>query len=150
MYGTTTDMSTRDAMAALRKQGFVTAIVHFSGGNDEGGADGFVGVKADGEQVRIDGSDARQDQEYDPVSQTWKSTGWVVHSWGQDRSYTTRPATPEEIEHARICEVLEGPIYDQYGSFAGEFYVDGTCTWDVATGKAEMHGHYQSMVGEDF
>lgn len=141
MYGSTTSMSTSDAMAALRKKGCVKAIVHFSGGNDEGGADGFTFLTADGTKIEMDmRTEAHQD---------WDTKKWVVYTW-EGREQKSRPATDVEIEDARLREVLEQPIYDQYGSFAGEFYVSGECTWDVATGKAEMHGHYEYTTGEDF
>lgn len=149
---TDTDMSTNEAMTILRQRGIVKVDVHFSGGNDEGGADRFTATTADGTEVDL-GFDthAYRDSTYDTTTRSWRHGSWVVGSWDQEtRKHSTRPATDAEVESARLRDALESPIYAEYGSFAGEFYVDGTCTWDVATGKSEMHGEYGSMSYDRF
>ena len=147
-----TKMSTTEAMNVLRSRGIVKVDVHFSGGNDEGGADGFTAFDAEGKEVALDlDSNAYEDQEFDPATKRWKPIGWTVHSFDPvERKHGKRPATPEEIEIARLRDALEAPIYEEYGGFAGEFYVDGTCTWDVAAGRSEMHGSYGHMTYDDF
>ena len=141
-------------MTTLRDLGVATVNVEFSGGNDEGGADAITYLDASGSQVAVDTPNAQayEGNEYDPDTKNWKSTGWIVASWGdgEDRKYTTRPATPDEIRAAELRKVLEAPIYDRYGSFAGEFSVYGTLTWDVATSTNEMHGQESYSEWNEF
>lgn len=40
----------------------------------------------------------------------------------------------------KIAEALAEPVYSEYGSFAGEYYVNGTLTWDVASRKISIEG----------
>ena len=120
---------TRPALfAELRKRNIKSVAVHFSGGNDEGGADQFIAVQVDGTEVQLD----------DPgVHEDWNTKQPVVHQWAAAGS-ASRPATPEEIVQQGLVDALEAPVYAEYGSFGGEFSVSGTVTWDVAAGKVKM------------
>jgi hypothetical protein len=141
-----TNLSTPSAMQILRDLGVATVKVEFSGGNDEGGADSIVYLDASGSQVTLGLPDTRAYQSSKFDADTWKPTGWIVSEYeppaeGEERGkWGTRPATPEEIRASDLLQVLEAPIYDRYGSFAGEFSVYGILTWDVATGKPSMDG----------
>lgn len=139
-------MNQHQAMVALRERGVAKVVVHFSGGNDEGGADLTEFFDAADEKVEVPRSRATEDQRYDQATRRWLSAGWVVNERAPDgeRGWTQRPATDDEILLAQLDRVLEEPIYDRYGSFAGDFEVYGTVTWDVATGKHEMHGEMRS------
>lgn len=139
-------METRDrnrALGALRSRNIVKVVVHFSGGNDEGGADEITGTTADGQTVNLKGSNAHRGSKFNSVTRQWEDTGWVVYDQTGER-----PATPDEIASSDLSDILESPVYDEYGSFAGEFYVSGTVTWDVATGRVKMErneemSHYE-------
>lgn len=142
-----------ETMRWLRDRGVAKVEIPFSGGNDEGGTDGFTALDQNGNEVRLPVSSAVLDTVWDRAARTWKPTEWVVRSWegdfGKDRTLVTRPATPEEIEVTRVQACLEQPIFDRYHSFAGEFQVYGTLTWDVGTGQHELHGQESHEVWED-
>lgn len=141
-YNTITPAQEREALAALRSRGIARVEIYFSGGNDEGGADGVNYLDANGNKIDSLSSDAHQD---------WQTKKWVVTTYNREKGgYDTRDATAEEVTLAQLNEVLEAPIYDRWGSFAGEFYVDGTLTWDVASGTHEMHGQEQVSTWESF
>lgn len=139
MYGdVTTDKD--KTLALLRERGIVKVEVHFSGGNDEGGADDVTATLKDGTQTRLNPGNAHQD---------WNSKEWVVGAYDETHKYATRPATPGEVAEATLSELLEAPVYDTYDSFAGEFYVDGTVTWDVDAGTCTMTRSEQVMTHDD-
>lgn len=155
---TNTEHTKTSAMTALRGIGVATVKIEFSGGNDEGGADAIVLLDAEGNPV--DGAslnlnaNAYPDQQYE--NGRWVSKGWAVSEYveseveGERGKYTRRPATGDEVRGASLRTLLERPIYDEYGSFAGEFEVYGTLTWDVATGEAAMSGQVGYMEYNSF
>lgn len=121
----TESLTREQAFAELRRRNITKVTVHFSGGNDEGGAESIVAVSADG---------AETDLLVNPeVYQDWDTKKWVV-GYGDN----ARPATEDEIASKQLAETLEAPVYHAYGGFAGDFSVSGTVTWDVATGKVVM------------
>lgn len=138
-----------NAMQNLRSAGVATVTVEFSGGNDEGGADGIDYFDAEGNALIVAGSHAYNESgsRYDPDTGKFVQSParWVVYETG-----TKRDATPAEIELAQVATVLEHPIYDRWGSFAGEFYVHGTLTWDVAAGTYKLSGQETVETYEDF
>lgn len=146
---TPTQSEVYEAMQTLKGLGVAKVEVHFSGGNDEGGPDDVTFLDADGNKVEGPRDpNVYQDRQWDEVTRSYGEPQWTAYvgpKWN-DR----RPATDEEIAASKLHGVLASPIYAEYGSFAGEFYVDGTCTWDVATAKSETHGRYESRVWEEF
>lgn len=140
----------RDVMQTLRDAGVATVTIEFSGGNDEGGPDGIDYLDAAGNKVdTIPSSNAYEDRAWDPTTRTYGAPAWVVHLFA-DGKFTQRPATDDEVKASKIAQVLEFPIYDRWGSFAGEFYVQGTVTWDVVTGTHKVTGQESHEVWEDF
>lgn len=137
----------RSAMQTLQGLGVATIEVEFSGGNDEGGADGISYLDADGNEVSVPKSNAYEDEQWNSTTKRFDSTGWQVRT-GDWKDQTTRPATDEEVLFAKIAQIVEYPIYERYGSFAGEFYVYGTLRWDVAAGTHKMEGQESHEVWE--
>lgn len=151
MYGyeLASPADTRSTMQALTAVGVATVEIEFSGGNDEGGVDEMRFLDTDGKPVEMPKSSAHE-------RIVWKdgrdqSEGWVVYdrSLSEDYRHQYRPATDEEIRVAKIDKVLTAPIYARYYSFAGEFYVHGMVTWDVAAGTHKMSGQESHEVWED-
>lgn len=145
----TQDMTQAQAMMFLRLRGVAKVVVHFSGGNDEGGADTVEFLAADGSEVPVPESNAYRTSKWNNKTRAYEDLGYIVGSW-VDGKYSHRPATDEEIQLARVRTVLEQPIYDSYGSFAGDFHVEGKVVWDVARGTYKMGGqqsyeHYASF-----
>jgi hypothetical protein len=151
MYGyNPTPSDIRQAMQALKDLGVTKVSIPFSGGNDEGGADDIDYFDADGNTVEgIPTNQAHLSQKWDADHQTFVDEGWMVTNWNV-RPSVSRPATDEEVTVAKLTQVLEYPIYDRWGSFAGEFYVQGTLTWDVSTGKHTLEGQESHEVWESF
>lgn len=154
MYGyNPTQADTRAAMQTLRDRGVAKVVIHFSGGNDEGGADGADFLDADGNKVEgIDNSaHVYENETWDSVNRRFVSQGWTVSAYNRaEGRYENREATADEIAVAKLMTILEAPIYDRYGSFAGEFYCHGTVEWDVASGTNEMHGQESHEEWDSF
>lgn len=108
-------MTQDEVFAELARRGATHATVRYSGGNDEGGADG-IEIRA-GEEVLAD-----IDEHYFP----WDYV---------DGKRVDRELTAEEISNMRLATALCKPFYDKWGGFSGDFDVCGTLTWDVAAGE---------------
>lgn len=137
----------REAVDNLRKAGVATVTVSFSGGNDEGGADSIEYLDAAGALIgSIPKADAYESSEWDANTRTYGPPTWHVYEGYNNK----RPATAEEIKWAKVAQVLESPIYERFGSFAGDFYVQGNVTWDIDKGTYEMHGEEEVHSWESF
>lgn len=108
---------TRNEMwAELEKRGVTKAEVHFSGGNDEGSID-HVYLMNDDEVI------ATLQEEY--IMAVWEKGAWKY-----------------EKEHSldgKLVNSLAEPVEERYGSFAGDFYVDGIVSYDVKNRKVMMN-----------
>lgn len=136
-------MDRSQVFAHMNANGIAKIVVSFSGGNDEGGADGMT--------AHLTNGTTKEMQPGEIAYQEWPENSWVVHDYDQaTHTSTKRPATPEEIALTELNEALEGPIYDTYGGFAGEFHVSGVLTWDAAARTAKMTGEESSEVSEPF
>jgi hypothetical protein len=161
-------MTRQQVFAELRRRGISKVVCGFSGGNDEGGVDSMEAT--DGEGNIVEGFLSREtyvhrtysegDQVFEDGTSVPKGV-WVVHvpdapkvkhpRWGSD-VIPVRRATEEEVSDSSLTEALEEPCHSRYGSFAGDFYVSGTYTWDVATGQVvadwnEQVSHYEGRSG---
>ena len=141
-------MDKHEVFAALKRMGAVRAEVEFSGGNDEGGVDmiNFYGPNNATLDINLpDNVYEERDYSRSGPENGWRgaSTGvWIFSTWDYDAkprpAQYKRAATPEEIAGAKLRDALGGPVESEYGSFAGEFSVSGTVTWDVAEGTCIM------------
>jgi hypothetical protein len=122
----------RDAVfAILKDKGVAKVEVQYSGGGDEGGVNEIYLYDNAGKQVA-------SMEEYYGASSVW-----------DEATKTYKPADPPNDEQ-KLSMALCSPVYDKYGGFAGEFYVSGTVTWDVTTGKINDHGVEEVRHDEDF
>lgn len=95
-------MLTREqAFEQLIARGADRAVVQFSGGNDEGGPD----------HIRLFAGERELPELAVYVS-------------------ARNPSAAEQAEET-LSDVLSRPIYERYGTFAGDFEVAGELTWDV-------------------
>jgi hypothetical protein len=122
-------MNVSQAMRKLMDRGVAKVEVHFSGGGDEGGVDNIT--------------------LYDDKG---KSLGNLEESYD---GYTYNPTTKQYEQKAltedqQIAKILGKPVYDKYHTFAGEFYVNGTVTWDVFKGTSKMNGNESVESYEEF
>ena len=60
--------------------------------------------------------------------------------------------TEKEVDTIKegLCDALEAPVWDRYGSFAGEYNVDGEVVWDVKEGKVYIKGSEEVTQTEEF
>jgi hypothetical protein len=143
--------------AAMKRAGIAKAVVHFSGGNDEGGADEIRLTHGDGSESTLDGYGGAHKahggswEKYEDDTPV-PAGEWIVLADGQEqlmyqhRRY--RKATDAERDLAELRTLLTAPVYDRYGSFAGEFYVDGLLTWNAETEKLVMGYDEEVPVSE--
>jgi hypothetical protein len=103
-----------EAFDELRRREVAKAIVDFSGGNDEGGVDSIVLLDKDENEV-----------------------GTVSELWIHDRELTD-----DEFNEDQLARALAGPVYAEYGGFAGDFSAAGTVTWSVADRDVVMRGRH--------
>lgn len=125
-------MDNVEVFERLRERGAARAVVEFSGGNDEGGADGIVLYDGEGERIgEVDGH---------------HSGGY----WDPEKGrFVEVSPTPEQRVETELAEALEGPVYEEYGGFAGDFSVGGRVTWDAETGAVSMSGEESEYVPFD-
>lgn len=103
-------MTRDETFAELAKRGFAKVVVHYSGGNDEGGVDQDIELLLANGQLG------------DTMSEpTWPAQ-WDGQKWLEPTEVT---------EDDRLAHDLCAPVYDKWGGFAGDFCTDGTITWDV-------------------
>ena len=109
----------------LRK---VTSVsVAFSGGDDEGYCEEIILIHGDGSASTL--SEPYISTTYDSVKQQW------VYS---------RELTDDEVLAESLCK----PIYDEFGSFAGDFSVDGHLIWNVKEKTAILKKNIATRVSE--
>jgi hypothetical protein len=113
-------------------RGATRAVVHFSGGNDEGGADSIYLYNGDEKVAELEpyGYDSEE---------VWDD---------EKKQFVPNPDYKED----RLCDWLADIPSDRYGNFAGEFYVSGVITIDTITDKIAwsvdestmQHSHWES------
>jgi hypothetical protein len=118
----------------LEAKGAVKAYLSYSGGNDEGGVDEVVLALKDGMKVSL--PTVYVSEMWDEAARTWRRGVYDGQSF--------RALTEDERMIAALCQ----PVEDRYGSFAGEFYVNGTLVYDVAQRTAKADGHYRTTYEE--
>lgn len=101
-------MTKQQVFAALAFRGVNRAVVQFSGGNDEGGPDSVT---------LLTGEEARG------TLPTWP---------------TGRESTAAEKADLDLADALSGPVFEAYGTFAGDFDVTGEVIWDAETETVQM------------
>lgn len=160
-----TFMSREEAFRKLEEMGAKYAVVHFSGGHDEGGADSIylysrlVEKRSDEDwhsylqrkeaakigELREHIWGYKEDEEANPVYEDYKD--WRGETQQRRKP---RPLTEAEQEEMRLAQTLTAPIYDKYYSFDGEFSVDGQVEWDVTERRVTIEGHESVEVYEAF
>lgn len=139
-----TFMSKGEAFRELENMGVAKAALEFSGGHDEGGVDRI-------KLFRADAPDAFKELREHVWPRVTDENGKTVYEElrGRSRRPKTRPLTSEEEAEMRLAQSLAAPIYDRYDSFAGEFSVYGTLTWDVVNRDVVMSGDQSVEMYED-
>ena len=124
----------RKALSELSKLGILKIRISFSGGNDEGGVDAIEVLKwADGADQSLSLDRIYPDQ-YDTDL----------------KRYVYRDMTLAEQTTNNLLDLIEQPIDDRYGSFAGDFHVSGYLHYDVAEGRVWIGGEEETPPAEGF
>ncbi len=116
-------MTRSQVFAELIARGVDAAVVEFSGGNDEGGADSITLYRGDEPTCAL---------------LAWPEAGGN--------------ASVDEAD-GRLGDALSHPIFEAYGSFAGDFDVTGEVVWDVERRTVAMirdersqNGHFEDYL----
>lgn len=117
------------AFELLRKKGAIRAVCSYNGGNDEGGVD----------QITLFFPPTAEDEEPIQDLEVWYCGGYTYTADG-----TYQPASTARTEDQELSEILQGPVDEKYGTWAGDFSAYGTLTWDVATGEVVMDDYCQA------
>jgi hypothetical protein len=113
-------------------------VGEFSGGHDEGGFDSAYFADDKGEAITIP-------EEEKNSFRKWVDTENIYTFENEKQKRTTFYSTLTN-KRVDVLEELEDILYksgclEEYGSFAGEFRVDGTVKLDVFTYKWQMDGN---------
>lgn len=100
-------------IAAFTERGIAMAEVTFSGGNDDGSCDGYTFFDSDNNVV-------------DGINMNYISSSHRV-----DGKWVERELTDEERAENDFIDLVDAPIYWRWGSFAGDFSVEGTMYYDI-------------------
>lgn len=126
-----------DALKRLRALDITECVMDFSGGNDEGGVDSTAITKTDGskttnpECIRY----TYVEREYNKETKLWVDTTVL---------------SPQNLAANELAGILEAPVHDRFGSFAGDFFVSGTLTYNTVEGTVEMTGSEEVPTETDF
>jgi hypothetical protein len=120
-------------------------IGEFSGGHDEGGFDTTYFADDKGEAITIPEEEKNSFRKWVDVEKIY-----TFENEKQKRTIFYSTTTNKSIN---VLEELEDILYksgclEEYGSFAGEFHVNGTVKLDVFTNKWQMDGNQSNEVYE--
>lgn len=74
----------------------------------------------------------------------------VTYGDGSIKDFTDYAYGRGDSFEERLVDLMLMPMYDKYGSFAGEFYVDGMLVWDYESKTVKMSGSETVESYEDF
>lgn len=134
-----TYMNRDEVFGALEEQDVDRAVVHFSGGHDEGSADAIHLERFISEAGEAGADEAEDSESLERVAKLRE------HVWPEGRGLTA-----DEKWEMKLAQSLAAPIYDAYYGFAGGFYVEGTLVWNVAGKRVFMRGQESVEHHEDF
>lgn len=123
-------MDRHKIFSTLKARNIVKVEVHYSGGDDEGGVNQI-------DLIDTAGKVEHMEEYYDGYSK-WND---ATQRWEEPA-----PPTEEQLLSKSLCR----PVYDRYGSFAGEFYVNGSVVWDVVAGTVKDSGVEEQRHDEDY
>ena len=117
------------AFATLRRRGVSRVEVTYSGGGDSGSVDDVTAFGSDGSIVTWDEPQ---------VSSRW--------DYETRKHVYPRPLTEDESLYLVVSET----VYDIYGSFAGEYTVNGKVVWNVVEGTVTNSGTQEVFAYNDY
>jgi len=120
-----------EALSLLASVGIKKLAISFYGGHDEGCENGATATIG---ETEVRGEDTEDLLIGDP------SIRYANHGFGN------RDGTKEDwkIAAAQLCENLGSPIWSKYGSFAGDYNVDGQLVYDIEEGTIILEGNESS------
>lgn len=124
------EQAKRRTFLLLARKGATKAVLEFEGGGDEGGVESITLYipLADGTSLEI------------------KQDDWYGGFYGEKPEFAN--------EEQELSHLLQDPIYSEYQTFAGEFHVNGTLTWDVThrtvtmskDESVEQYEHFEQVM----
>ena len=121
--------SARELKKLLQAVGAIQVRAEYFGGNDEGYVNPITLVFPDGKEEEI-----KHDEGGDWVT---KDGQW---------EFIARAPAPGDAEKGRIAELIVEPVYDRYGSFAGDFSCHGTVNFAIDDDAITVEGSESQEV----
>ena len=115
----------KEVFAEMQRRGIQEARVHFSGGNDSGSVEHIDLLMDNDECVQVD--------EVPMYYESWCNGVTTYYRYGKGKGYEPREEREVYVPTAeeKFLDTLTRPVYDRYGSFAGEYDVSGMVVWTV-------------------
>jgi hypothetical protein len=114
-----------EVFVELKKRGIKEACVHFSGGNDSGSVEYIDFLMND--------DTCEQVGEMPMYYESWCNGVTTYYRYGNGKCF--EPVEEREVyvptAEEKFLDTLTRPVYDRYGSFAGEYDVSGMVVWTV-------------------
>ena len=133
----------------LEKNGMHKIVAEFSGGHDEGGVESITAYSKDydAEFKRLCSQRGpyneyyiRQELDKDPAMCLEIDTYW-------HQEVGTGPE--DQLKYDVAC-IMEAPVQDEWGSFAGEFSVQGEVWYTKGAGRIKMNGSQSVETWDSF
>jgi len=114
-----------EVFVELKNRGIKEARVHFSGGNDSGSVEYVDFLMHD--------NTCKEVYEMPMYYESWCNGVTTYYRYGKGKGY--EPIEEREVyvptAEEKLLDTLTRPVYDRYGSFAGEYDVSGMVVWTV-------------------
>tara|TARA_B100000287_G_scaffold205780_1_gene194130 strand:+ start:1458 stop:2264 length:807 start_codon:yes stop_codon:yes gene_type:complete len=146
-------------LSFLKDLGIKKLQINFSGGHDSGGEDGaevWFDFTDNDHEWRADKSFSSTENLFfgeGAVNRYAQPTKWVKTEELSEDGYPIRKEVPnpdyqEWFKDARkFLSGLSKPIWSKYGSFAGDYEVQGHMTYNVEKGTMQLHGNESCWEG---
>jgi hypothetical protein len=114
-----------EVLVELKNRGIKEARVRFSGGNDSGSVEYIDFLMHD--------DTCKEVAEMPMYYESWCNGVTTYYRYGKGKGY--EPIEEREVyvptAEEKLLDTLTRPVYDRYGSFAGEYDVSGMVVWTV-------------------
>lgn len=114
------------AFDLMRRRGAARAVLHFSGGNDEGGVEDIV--------IYSDDSEGKEGITLEPFDGCRVIKDAEAHGGYRYEDVPRSEWTDDEL----LADLLCAPVDVEFGSWAGAPYTSGTLTWNLADRTVTM------------
>lgn len=164
MDTTKTTLGRAEVFSFMETHGIARIAVEFSGGGDEGHITGIRLFDAEDRVMEIEEKWPHAhmaygwEEDYNGEA-SFGPGAWIISDKkmtktrevrGEVKEYEVpvyREANDYEIRMSQLENAISQPVFDKYGSFAGEFSVNGEVIWALEERRCYMEGDESSYEG---